>query len=115
MTLRFVVLYPPQGMHEVAYSGGLARPLIAPESALAGLKADALAEFVARNYTPSRMTLAGAGVTQARLGLCSSTIGLVDYELQHASGSRRGFPVCQQGEKGLKLLALAVAGCRMSW
>ena len=53
-------------MHEVAYSGGLARPLICPESALAGLKADALAEFVARNYTPSRMVLAAAGLKEVR-------------------------------------------------
>ena len=66
MCHRWVPPLAAQGMHEVAYSGGLARPLIAPESALAGLNADALAAFVARNYTPSRMTLAGAGVAQVR-------------------------------------------------
>lgn len=56
-----------QGMHEVAYTGGLARPLIVPESALAGLSASSLADFVARNYTAPRITLAGAGVSQADL------------------------------------------------
>ncbi len=54
-------------MHEVAYTGGLARPLIVPESALAGLSAGKLADFVARNYTAPRITLAGAGVSQADL------------------------------------------------
>ena len=57
----------PQGMHEVAYTGGLARPLIVPESALSGLSAAKLAEFVAHNYTAPRITLAGAGVSQADL------------------------------------------------
>lgn len=56
-----------QGMHEVAYTGGLARPLIAPESALPNLSASALAEFVAANYTAPRITLAGAGMSQADL------------------------------------------------
>lgn len=53
-------------MHEVAYSGGLARPLVAPESALKSLTADRLAEFVARNYTAPRVCLAGAGVSQVQ-------------------------------------------------
>jgi processing peptidase subunit alpha len=53
-------------MHEVAYSGGLARPLVAPESALKSLTADKLGDFVARNYTAPRICLAGAGVSQAR-------------------------------------------------
>ena len=52
-------------MHEVAYSGGLARPLVAPESALKSLSAEKLAAFVERIYTAPRICLAGAGVSQA--------------------------------------------------
>lgn len=54
-------------MHEVAYTGGLARPLIVPESALGALSAGKLADFVARNYTAPRIALAGAGVAQDEL------------------------------------------------
>ena len=53
-----------QGLHEVAYTGGLSKPMIAPEGALGNLTADRLADFVERNYTPSRMVLSGAGVQQ---------------------------------------------------
>ena len=53
-----------QGLHEVAYTGGLAKPMICPEGALGNLTADRLAEFVQRNYTASRMVLSGAGVQQ---------------------------------------------------
>ncbi|CAL8469178.1 g8719 [Coccomyxa elongata] len=56
-----------EGMHEVAYTGGLARPLIVPESALGALSAGKLADFVARNYTAPRIALAGAGVAQDEL------------------------------------------------
>ena len=63
----WVPLVPPQGMHEVAYTGGLARPLIVPESALGALSAGKLADFVARNYTAPRIALAGAGVAQDEL------------------------------------------------
>ncbi len=61
-----------QGMHEVAFTGGLARPLIAPEDVLKGLSADKLADFVARHYTAPQITLAGAGVTLVRRSLCVS-------------------------------------------
>lgn len=53
-----------QGLHEVAYMGGLSQPMIAPEGALGNLTADRLADFVERNYTPKRMVLCGAGVAQ---------------------------------------------------
>ena len=53
-----------QGLHEVAYTGGLSKPMICPEGALGNLTADRLAEFVQRNYTASRMVLSGAGVQQ---------------------------------------------------
>ena len=61
-----------QGLHEVAYTGGLSKPMIAPEGALGNLTADTLADFVKRNYTPSRMVLSGAGVQQV-LFACSHT------------------------------------------
>ncbi len=54
----------PQGLHEVAYTGGLSQPMIAPEGALGNLTANCLADFVERNYTPKRMVLCGAGVGQ---------------------------------------------------
>ena len=47
-----------EGMHSVAYHGGLGRPLICPEGCLAGLNAEVLAEFYAENYTAPRIVLA---------------------------------------------------------
>lgn len=47
-----------QGAHSVAYHGGLSRPLICPESSLATLNAEEVAEFYAENYTAPRMVLA---------------------------------------------------------
>ena len=51
----------------MAYKGALARPLLCPESALAGLSADKLRAFHARNFTPPRMVLAAAGLSHAQL------------------------------------------------
>jgi hypothetical protein len=56
-----------QGIHEVAYKGALARPLLCPESALPGLSADKLRAFHARNFTAPRIVLAAAGVQHATL------------------------------------------------
>ena len=56
-----------QGIHEVAYKGALARPLLCPESALAGLSADKLRAFHARNFTAPRMVLAAAGLPHSQL------------------------------------------------
>ena len=56
-----------QGIHEVAYKGALARPLLCPESALGGLSADKLRAFHTRNFTPPRMVLAAAGLSHAQL------------------------------------------------
>ncbi|PSC71302.1 mitochondrial-processing peptidase subunit alpha-like [Micractinium conductrix] len=56
-----------EGLHSVAYSGGLGRPLIVPEGMLGGLTADVAAEFYAANYTAPRMVLAGAGVDHDEL------------------------------------------------
>ena len=94
-------------MHEVAYSGGLARPLIAPESALATLSADGLAEFVAANYTAPRIVLAGAGVTQVGsgfaemevvLGLCVSTTCFSNAR-QTVVGARAAMVLHQAAER----------------
>ncbi|KAJ4718002.1 mitochondrial-processing peptidase subunit alpha-like [Melia azedarach] len=57
----------PQGLlleaiHSSGYSGALANPLLAPESALNILDGPVLEEFIAENYTAPRMVLAGAGV-----------------------------------------------------
>ncbi len=50
-----------EGLHSVAYHGGLGRPLICPEGCLSSLNADVLAEFYATNYTAPRMVLAAGG------------------------------------------------------
>lgn len=56
-----------EGLHSVAYTGGLGRPLIVPEGCLGGLNADVAAQFYADNYTAPRMVLAGAGVAHDEL------------------------------------------------
>jgi processing peptidase subunit alpha len=62
----------PQGglleaLHEVAYTGALARPLLAPAEVLSRLTPEALAAFVAENYAPPRVVLAAAGVGHSEL------------------------------------------------
>ncbi|KAM7254547.1 hypothetical protein ACFE04_003927 [Oxalis oulophora] len=57
----------PQGLlleaiHSAGYSGALAKPLLAPESALNNLNSALLEQFVAENYTAPRMVLAAYGV-----------------------------------------------------
>lgn len=75
-----------QGMHEVAYTGGLAKPLIAPESALSKLSSEMLYDFVARNYTASRMTVAGSGLMIVR------TCSPASHILALALGISQGLP-----------------------
>ncbi|XP_058214396.1 mitochondrial-processing peptidase subunit alpha-like [Rhododendron vialii] len=57
----------PQGLlleaiHTAGYSGALANPLLAPESAVDSLNSSILEYFVAENYTAPRMVLAASGV-----------------------------------------------------
>ncbi|KAJ4845006.1 hypothetical protein Tsubulata_003932 [Turnera subulata] len=57
----------PQGLlleaiHSAGYSGALANPLLAPESAVNNLDGVTLEEFVAENYTAPRIVLAASGV-----------------------------------------------------
>lgn len=56
-----------EAVHEVAFEGGLARPLVAPAPAVAALTPAALADFVGAHYTAPRIVLAGAGVSQSDL------------------------------------------------
>ena len=56
-----------QGMHSVAFTGALGRPLICPEGGIGNLSADTLHEFVSANFVPSKMVLAGAGVEHKAL------------------------------------------------
>ncbi|XP_074588352.1 mitochondrial-processing peptidase subunit alpha-like isoform X2 [Curcuma longa] len=51
-----------EAVHSAGYSGGLANPLIAPESAVDRLNGTILEEFVAENYTAPRIVLAASGV-----------------------------------------------------
>lgn len=48
-----------QGLHSVAYQGGLGRPLIAPPGAAGRITPDDLAQFVQDHFTGSNMALAG--------------------------------------------------------
>lgn len=62
----------PQGLlleaiHSAGYSGALANPLLAPESAISRLDSTILEEFVAENYTAPRMVLAASGVEHEQL------------------------------------------------
>ncbi|KAK7385366.1 hypothetical protein VNO78_31082 [Psophocarpus tetragonolobus] len=62
----------PQGLlleavHSAGYSGALANPLLASESALNRLNSSLLEEFLAENYTASRMVLAASGVEHEEL------------------------------------------------
>lgn len=62
----------PQGflmeaIHSAGFSGGLANPLLAPESAINRLNGTILEEYVAKNYTANRMVLAASGVEHEEL------------------------------------------------
>uniref|UniRef100_A0A2P2JWH7 Complex III subunit II n=2 Tax=Rhizophora mucronata TaxID=61149 RepID=A0A2P2JWH7_RHIMU len=62
----------PQGLlleaiHSAGYSGALANPLLAPESALNRLNGTILEEFVAEHYTAPRMVVAASGVELEQL------------------------------------------------
>ncbi|KAL8158794.1 hypothetical protein V2J09_000331 [Rumex salicifolius] len=62
----------PQGLlmealHSVGYSGALAYPLLATDSAINQLNSSVLEEFVAENYTAPRMVLAASGVEHEEL------------------------------------------------
>lgn len=49
-----------QGLHSVAYTGGLSNPLVAQEGASHRLSAEVIADFIASNYSAGRMVLVGA-------------------------------------------------------
>lgn len=51
----------------MAWSGGLGRPLVCPEGALASLSAEGLQAFHEALYTPSHLVLAAAGVGHGEL------------------------------------------------
>jgi processing peptidase subunit alpha len=62
----------PQGVlleaiHSAGFSGALANPLIAPESAISQLDANVLEEFVCENYIAPRIVLAASGVDHEEL------------------------------------------------
>ncbi|KAL5768707.1 hypothetical protein ACOSP7_015252 [Xanthoceras sorbifolium] len=62
----------PQGLlleaiHSAGYSGALANPLLAPESAINRLNSTILEEFVSENYTAPRIVLAASGVEHDQL------------------------------------------------
>ncbi|KAA8523200.1 hypothetical protein F0562_009623 [Nyssa sinensis] len=56
-----------EALHSAGYSGALANPLLAPESAINRLNSTILEEFVAENYTAPQMVLAASGVEHEKL------------------------------------------------
>lgn len=56
-----------EALHSAGYSGALANPLLAPESAINRLNSAILEEFVAEHYTAPRMVLAASGVEHEEL------------------------------------------------
>lgn len=56
-----------EGLHSVAYTGGLSNPLVAQEGASHRLSAEVIADFIASNYSAGRMVLVGAGVEHQEL------------------------------------------------
>jgi len=56
-----------EAIHSAGYSGPLASPLYAPESALDRLNGELLEEFMTENFTAARMVLAASGVEHEEL------------------------------------------------
>ncbi|KAJ7973755.1 mitochondrial-processing peptidase subunit alpha-like [Quillaja saponaria] len=56
-----------EAVHSAGYSGALANPLLAQESAINRLNSTTLEEFVAENYTAPRIVLAASGVEHEEL------------------------------------------------
>ncbi|KAJ8638620.1 hypothetical protein MRB53_012887 [Persea americana] len=56
-----------EAIHSAGYSGALANPLLAPESAISRLNSTILEEFVVENYTAPRIVLAASGVEHEEL------------------------------------------------
>ncbi|KAK8545227.1 hypothetical protein V6N12_026065 [Hibiscus sabdariffa] len=56
-----------EAIHSAGYSGALANPLLAPESAVNALNSTVLEDFVLENFTASRMVLAASGVEHEEL------------------------------------------------
>ncbi|XP_047308568.1 mitochondrial-processing peptidase subunit alpha-like [Impatiens glandulifera] len=56
-----------EALHSVGYSGALANPLLAPESAVNGLNGEILEYFLSENYTAPRMVLAASGIEHEEL------------------------------------------------
>lgn len=88
-----------EGLHSVAFTGALGRPLICPEGGIGNLSADTLHEFVHANFVPGKMVLAGAGVEhKALLNLAEPMLntaqggsGSPEPESKYAGGDFRQF------------------------
>ncbi len=68
-----------QGLHSVAFTGALGRPLICPEGGIHNMSAATLHEFVSTNFIAPKMVLAGAGVEhKALLSLAEPMLSTVE-------------------------------------
>ncbi|KHN30017.1 Mitochondrial-processing peptidase subunit alpha [Glycine soja] len=105
----------PQGLlleavHSAGYSGALANPLLASETALNRLNSSLLEEFVAENYTASRMVLAASGVEHEELLSVSEPL-LSDLPSvprpEEPKSNYVGGDFRRQGESGVAHVAIA--------
>ncbi|KAL3161970.1 hypothetical protein ABBQ38_009050 [Trebouxia sp. C0009 RCD-2024] len=88
-----------EGLHSVAYTGALGRPLICPDGGTANLSSDTLHEFVSNNFVAPKMVLAVAGTEhRAMLELAEPMLNTVaggspppQPESKYAGGDFRQF------------------------
>ncbi|KAG2371132.1 Mitochondrial-processing peptidase subunit alpha [Vigna angularis] len=99
-----------EAVHSAGYSGALAMPLLATESALNRLNAPILEEFVAENYTAPRMVLAASGVEHEELLSVAEPL-LSDLPCvprsEEPSSKYVGGDFRRQGESGVAHVAIA--------
>ncbi|KAJ7963089.1 mitochondrial-processing peptidase subunit alpha-like [Quillaja saponaria] len=105
----------PQGLlleavHSAGYSGALANPLLAHESAINRLDGTILEEFVTENYTAPRMVLAASGVEHEELLSIAEPL-LSDLpsvpRAQEPKSVYVGGDFRRQGDSGIAHVALA--------
>jgi len=104
-----------EGLHSVAFTGGLSRPLIAPAEVLDSISPEVLQDFHANNFTAPRMVLAASGVehdelkslAEPLLSSVSSSGSAKQPPSQYVGGDFRQF---QPGPLSHSMVAFEVPG-----
>lgn len=79
-----------EAMHKVAYRGGLAHSVYAPEHQIDKIKRDDLFEYVENNYVLERMTVTGLGVDENELrNIVDGRFRLNNSSFKGVSGASR--------------------------